>query len=67
MKLYDLHRNTCFKLTEPGHIPPCAPQVSVLTIYKLHNIDGMYSYCTDASGNVFHIAAFDEVEVVEGF
>lgn len=30
-----------------------------------HRIDGMYSYCTDDEGNVHHIAASTEVEVLE--
>lgn len=67
MKLYELQQNTFFKMKENGHIPPDALQTNLETVYKLHNLDGMYSYCTDVSGNVFHIAAFDEVEVVEGF
>lgn len=31
-----------------------------------HHIDGMYSYCTDNQGNVVHLAACTEVEIVEG-
>ena len=30
---------------------------------KFHHIDGMYSVCTDEEGNVYHISAWEEVEV----
>ena len=30
-----------------------------------HHIDGMYSYCTDEAGNVVHLAAFSDVEIIE--
>jgi hypothetical protein len=29
------------------------------------HIDGMYSYCTDDSGNVIHIGASTEVTIIE--
>jgi len=29
--------------------------------YKLHNIDGMYSYITDTEDRVYHFAAWTEV------
>jgi len=31
------------------------------------HVDGMYSFCTDKDGNVHHIAAWAEVEIVDGF
>jgi hypothetical protein len=36
-----------------------------MVVYKFFNIDGMYSYCTDKDGNVVHLAAWTEVEIVE--
>jgi len=53
MKLYELKRNTLFTLTSDDRI------------YKLHNLDGMYSYVTDAMNNVYHFAVFTEVEPYE--
>jgi len=50
MKLYELKRNTLFTLVGDDRI------------YNLHHIDGMYSYVTDAMNNVYHFAAFTEVE-----
>lgn len=62
-KLYELPRNTLFRIVGDTEIfvPPAAPPVERGTVYKLHNIDGMYSYCTDTAGNVFHIAAYSDV------
>lgn len=54
MKLYNVPRNT---------------RIRTLTEEKLeldfHHIDGAYSYCKDEEGNVWHIAAWTEVEIVE--
>lgn len=52
MKLFEVPRNT--------HVRPVG-QEEVLTF---HRIDGMYSYCTDSSGNVRHLAAWSDVEIV---
>lgn len=54
MKLYDVPRNTRIKtLTEE--------QLNL----NFHHIDGAYSYCTDDEGNVYHLAAWTPVEIVE--
>jgi len=29
------------------------------------HLDGMYSYCKDKNGNVVHLAAWTEVEIVD--
>ena len=65
MKLYELERGSYFRILEDGHIPPDAPEVNMDEVYKLKNLDGLYSYCLDSQGNVVHIAAYAEVvEVV---
>lgn len=43
----------------PGRIAPMDNQE-----YNFHHIDGMYSYCTDDAGNVVHLRAWTEVEVI---
>ena len=53
MKLYEAPRNVLIK-TEND------------TILKFHHVDGMYSYCTTESGEVVHLAAWTEVEVLKG-
>ena len=30
-----------------------------------HHVDGMYSYCTDRNNNVYHIAAYADVEYLQ--
>ena len=52
MKLFEVPRNTRIRLPEGDEL-------------NFHHIDGMYSYCTDDKGQVCHIAAFTDVEVVE--
>jgi len=32
--------------------------------FNFHHLDGMYSFCTDDKGNVFHLRADTLVEVV---
>ena len=52
MKLYEVPRNT---IVQPqGGYNPCL----------FHHVDGMYSYCTDEGGAVYHLAAWTEVDVV---
>ena len=48
MKLYELPRNTRFKLEGVE--------------YLLEKIDGMYSRCFDKEGNLYYFAAFTEIE-----
>ena len=53
MKLYDVPRNT--RVLVDGEV------------VNFHHIDGMYSYCTTDSGDVVHLAAWTDVEVVDEF
>jgi hypothetical protein len=50
MKLYDVPRNSMIVLSDGLEL-------------KFHHIDGMYSLCTDEDNNVYHIAAWEEVNV----
>jgi hypothetical protein len=67
-KLYELPPNTRFQLLEQPKVPPASNEVSddlCGVVYKLKNIDGMYSYCTDVETNeVHHFAAWTEVEAL---
>lgn len=51
MKLYDLPRNTKFKLQED----PSDEE------FLFDHVDGMYSFCKDKHNNVIHFAAFTDV------
>lgn len=55
-KLYEVPAGAKVKIAEPGYESDI--------VYKFFNLDGMYSYCTDSQGNVEHLAAWTEVEIV---
>lgn len=52
MKLYDVPRNTRVRVIEDGYE------------VNFDHIDGAYSFCLDDDGQVVHIAAWTEVEIV---
>lgn len=52
-------------IKEAATIPIASNKISENTQLMLHNIDGMYSYCTDDMGNAYHPAAYTEVEKIE--
>ena len=64
-ELYNLKRGDKFKLLEDPTIPPAAREGDVSNVYKLTNIDGMYSHVTDQYGRVYHFAAWTDVEKVD--
>jgi len=55
MKLYECPRNVIV------HVIDSEPPLEV----KFHRVDGMYSYCTLENGDVVHLAAWTEVEIIE--
>ena len=61
--LYNLERFKLFRLADLEDTKvPVAALTPVDKVYKLHNIDGMYSYCTDVeTQEVYHFAAWTEV------
>jgi len=56
MELYNVPNNTKIRLKDA---------LFEDEILLFHHIDGMYSYCTDMSGGVIHLAAWTEVDIVE--
>ena len=50
MKLYEVPRDSLIQVGDEFLI--------------FHHIDGMYSYCTNEDGDVFHLPAWTEVEVI---
>ena len=64
MKLYELPRGSYFTLIGDTMIPPEARHPNLNKTYKLINIDGMYSYCLDDNKDVYHYAAWSDVEKV---
>ena len=64
MELYKLKRGDKFKLIADPTIPPCSRHGESGVVYRLTNIDGMYSHVTDSDGDVYHFAAWTDVEKV---
>lgn len=65
MKLYDVPRNSWVRpVLDNPTAPPDARLIKLGETVKFHNIDGMYSYCHDKEGNVVHLPAWQEVEIV---
>ena len=64
MKLYNVPNNTLVRVVLPEGAPPDARMVGEGEIVKFHHVDGMYSYCHDKDGNVVHLAAWTDVEIV---
>lgn len=59
MKLYDLPRNSLFKVDSGSLLNhPNNP------VYLLDHIDGMYSVCCDKDNQIVHFAAWTEVTPV---
>jgi hypothetical protein len=52
MKLYEVPRDTRVKIDTGEE-------------FDFKSIDGMYSYCKNDKGQVVHLAAWTEVEIVE--
>ena len=64
MKLYDVPRNSRIKIIGDIKVPPGAPELIEGQELNFRNIDGMYSYCTTDDGNVVHLVAWAEVELI---
>jgi hypothetical protein len=61
MKLYELNPNTFFRLMDNPQVPVDAAEGNPDLLYKLKNIDGMYSYVIGSDKQVYHFAAWTEV------
>ena len=65
MKLYDVPRNSNIRILDKKiRVPPAAIMPKKDDVLFFKNIDGMFSYCTNKDGNVCHIAAWTNVEVL---
>lgn len=66
MKLYDVPRNSKIKVVDYEQVvPPASKAIIHNETLLFKNIDGMYSYCIDKDGDIVHLAAWTEVEIVE--
>jgi|LauGreDrversion4_2_1035121.scaffolds.fasta_scaffold10300_2 hypothetical protein len=64
MKLYDVPRNSRIKIIGDIKVPLAASKLTEGQELNFRSIDGMYSYCTTDSGEVVHLVAWAEVEVL---
>ena len=65
MELYNVPRNSRIKVIVEDNVPPGAPQITEGEELNFRSIDGMYSYCTRDNGEVVHLAAWTEVEIIK--
>ena len=65
MELLQVPRNSRIKIVTKDKVPPGAPPVEAGEELNFRSIDGMYSYCTRDNGEVVHLAAWTEVEIIE--
>ena len=65
MELFKVARNSRIKVIVEDKVPPGAPQIEEGEELNFRSIDGMYSYCTRDSGEVVHLVAWTEVEVID--
>lgn len=65
MNLYDVPRGSKVRVIKAESPPPGGAAPITGQIYTLHNIDGMYSFCTDSAGGVIHLKAWTDVEIVK--
>jgi len=70
MELYNVPRGSKVRLIEENILPdecvaPGSPKVKKGDIVHFDHVDGMYSFCRDLKGNIVHLKAWAEVEIVE--
>ena len=68
MKLFKVPRGSWVKVGDDDgdtKVPPSAPVIDHGQVVFFDHLDGMYSYCKDQEGNVVHLAAWAEVEIVD--
>jgi hypothetical protein len=46
-------------------VPPSSPVIEKAEELNFSHVDGMYSYCTRDNGEVVHLAAWTEVEIID--
>lgn len=63
MNLYDVPNGSNIRVKEDATVPPGAEPVGAESALRFSHIDGMYSLCRDVWGNLYHPAAWTEVEV----
>jgi hypothetical protein len=64
-QLFELPKGVKIRVLEPVRTPIGGKPIHKGDILQFDHVDGMYSYCIDADGDVVHPAAWTEAEVVQ--
>jgi len=67
MELHKVPRNSRIKIVTKDKVPPGAPPVEEGEELNFRSIDGMYSYCTRDNGEVVHLVAWTDVEIIKDY
>jgi hypothetical protein len=66
MELYTLRKGDRFRISSStDYVPKGDPEPDTSIIYRHEKVDGMYSINLSPSGEVVHLAAWTDVEVIE--
>ncbi len=66
MKLYEVPRNSRIRvLSETVESPPCSLSAEKNEVLDFAHVDGMYSLCYRGDGEIVHLSALTDVEIVD--
>ena len=65
MKLHKVPKGTKIKVKSDIKVPPGALKIQEEQILIFNHVDGMYSHCLDLKGNIVHLVAWTEVEIIK--
>ena len=65
MKLHHVPNGSKVRIISGAKAPPAHRGFVDGEVLQFSHIDGMYSYCEDSDGNVVHLVAWAEVEIVD--
>ena len=67
MLLHDIARSTegtWVRVLEDTNGPPDSPDFEADDVVLFYHVDGMYSYCRNRGGEIVHLKAWTEVEII---
>ena len=64
MKLYNVPENSKVRVLDDIAVPPAAIPITKGDVLFFDHIDGMYSYCKNMNGELVHLVAWAEVEII---
>jgi len=65
MELYNVPYGSKIRVQEDTQVPVGAPAIEKHEVLVFKGIDGMYSKCIKMNGEVTHLVAWADVEIVE--